>query len=257
MLEQLRLATACGVLLLGFSLPSCIGVSASQQAGCPTEGGEAAGPATTNASAADLKVCSGDTNLAADGSIDDFEDGDSQLTEIDGRDGYWWKHADPSGSTIEPEEFTAVEAGSGSALALHYFGKTSAAPDAYGSSFGVNFSSAGVYDASKYVGLVFKAKVSAESAKKIRFKIGDINTHPDAGGGCGSCWNHFGKDLTLTAEWHEYQILFKELEQAPGWGDPRPPAIDPSKLYSLDWTIPQGSGAFEIWVDDVHFIDCK
>ena len=60
-----------------------------------------------------------------------------------------------------------------------------------------------------------------ESTRKARFKIADINTHKDAGI-CKACWNHFGKDLTLTTEWKEYRVTFSGAEQEPGWGDPRP-----------------------------------
>ena len=74
---------------------------------------------------------------------------------------------------------------------------------------------------------------------QVRFNIGDINTHLD-GKICETCWNHFGKTLSLTPEWKEYRILFTDTRQEDGWGNPRPAAITPSKLYNLEFKIGPG-----------------
>ena len=63
-----------------------------------------------------------------------------------------------------------------------------------------------------------------------------MNTHKKAGI-CKACWNHFGKDLTLTPEWKEYRVTFSGAAQEPGWGDPRPQAVTPSKLIALNWQV--------------------
>ena len=124
----------------------------------------------------------------------------------------------------------------------------------------VNFlgGTGGLYDASKYAGISFKARVDESSTRKVRFKIGDVNTHKD-GNVCkdNGCWNHFGKDLVLTPKWKEYTLLFTEAAQEEGWGSPRPSSVTPSKLISLDWTVKGGLGEFGVWLDDVTFLDCK
>jgi hypothetical protein len=192
---------------------------------------------------------------APDGVIDDFEDGNSQLLVAGGRDGYWWQHKDPKGSTIEPAKFTPADAGAGgSKKALFVHGVTGTEDGAYGSSVGINLMGKGLYDASKYVGISFKAKVGPSSTKSVRLKIGDVNTHGQLGT-CKSCWNHFGKDMTFTPEWQEYKVLFSEVKQADGWGDPRPPTLTPSQLASIDFTVgPKAS--FELWIDDLTFLTC-
>lgn len=214
-----------------------------------------AGTATTpTARGSALKTCA-NPSAPPDGIVEDFEDGNSQAVVLDGRDGYWWTHHDPNGSTIQPEKFAPADGGAnGSAKALHVQGTTATGGGAYGSSVGVNFTSSGLYDASKYAGISFKAKVGPNSTKNVRLKIGDANTHGELGT-CRNCWNHFGKDFELSTEWQEYRVLFVDATQQPGWGDPRPSQISPDKLASIDFTIAAGT-TFDLWVDDVQLLTC-
>jgi len=247
-----RFAASAAAVLLGGVVAGCIGRSQTPQ--CPTDG--SGGPGAAPDSATLAKACPNGVRPAVDGLIDDMEDGNSQLALLAGRDGYWWSAHDDKGSTIEPAEFTPLEAGpGGNGLAVMYHGLTSSGTGAWGTNFGATFLSGGAYDASKYVGISFSAKVGKDSTKKIRFKVGDINTHKD-GGLCKDCWNHFGKDLTLSTEWQDYQVLFSELKQADGWGDPRPPSVSVSQLWNIDFSIGPGM-RYEVWVDDVQFLECK
>jgi hypothetical protein len=235
----------CNALSLTFSA-GCIGVSAKH----------AAAPG-----AVDLKMCRAGTRPADDGLIDDFEDGNNQLALSGGRDGYWYSAHDPKGSTLAPDPFAPSDGGAdGSAMALHASGHTvtGSETDAWGAQFGIHFLSGqgALYDASKYVGIAFKARVDEKSTRTVRFKIGDVNTHPDAGQ-CKTCWNHFGKDMTFTPKWKEYVVLFSEAKQEEGWGDPRPPSLTPTKLLSMDWTVKGGGQNFDLWIDDVTFVECK
>ncbi len=241
-----------GAALIGLSSTACIGVSQSQGS---SGARSSAGPTPFKADKS-LQICKNGVRVASDGLIDDFEDGNTQLMVIAGRDGYWWKAHDPNGSTIGPEDSTPVPQGVNGSLGMYMTGQTSSEEGAWGVNFGANFKSEKeTYDASKYAGITFKAKVGPNSTKKIRFKVSDVNTHEDLGV-CTSCWNHFGKDFTLSEEYKEYTALFSELRQMPGWGDPRPPSITPSALYSFDFSIDK-SAVFEIWVDDVQFLECK
>lgn len=230
----------------------CIGVSQGGGGG----GAASSGPTSFKAHPS-MKICKDQkTRLAANGLIDDFEDGDTRLMQLEGRGGYWWKAHDDNGSTIGPDDSTPVPEGVNGSLALHMKGQTSSDEGAWGVNFGANFSdqSGQTYDASKYAGIAFKARVSEDSTTRIRFKVSDVNTHKDTGV-CTDCWNHFGKDLSLTPEWQQYVVLFDELRQAPGWGDPRPPSVIPAKLYGIDFSIGK-SAVFEIWVDEVTFVEC-
>ncbi len=201
------------------------------------------------------KVCSAaGTRPADDGLLDDFEDGDTQVSKLADRSGYWFASGDPNGSTIDPKPLTSSDGGAGgSRKALHVEGHTASDSGAWGVLWGANFVGDGVYDASKYAGISFKAKLAGSSTKTVRFKVSDINTHPD-GGVCKSCWNHFGTNIDLTPDWKEYKVTFAAMKQEAGWGD-RFPAITPSKLFSINWSVGPGQ-AFDVWIDDVKFLDC-
>src|SRR6185503_7975359 len=138
---------------------------------------------------------------ATDGALDDYEDGNKQLTKIAGRDGYWYDAKDKKGSTLDVK---IDEPGAGgSEMAAHITGVTvpgKPEDDFWGIQLGVHFINNGIFDGAKYAGISFKAKVGPGSSRNVRFKIADINTHPE-GKICKACWNHFGKDLTLTDQW--------------------------------------------------------
>lgn len=234
---------AVGLCVATTTVIGCIGVSAKRSAAA------ASGPS--------VRTCSGEVVTAGEaGLIDDFEDGNTQVAKREGRGGYWWRSNDPNGSAFGNDDAkpTADEC-SGSTLCLHHWGKTSSAAGAWGVNFGSNIGLDGTVDVSNYVGISFRAKAGKGAGRKVRFKIGDINTHPNLGL-CKSCWNHWGKDITLTGEWREYRVLFSGLQQAPGWGDPRPPSLDPRQFYSIDFSVDPGQ-VFDIWVDDLQFLTCK
>jgi hypothetical protein len=245
-----------GLAFCAFGLVGCLGETKS----CPCMDMAATAGA---AKPKELKGCDGTPTAAGDGLIDDFEDDNTQMVKLDGRDGYWWKNADKEGAKFtEPPDGpykVAEEGANGSTKSLYVAGSTKKGSDqAYGVEVGSNLVStkASVYDASKYIGVSFWAKVGPKSVKKVRFNIADVNTHPDLGT-CTNCWNHFMKEVDLTTEWKEYQVSFKEMAQRAGWGEPRPKAISPDQLYALTFAF-EGSGSeFELFVDDIQFLECK
>jgi hypothetical protein len=245
-----RLAVRFGISALIAGAGGCIGVSQKHQM-----------PGVVGGSLADLNTCRAGTRPGDDGIIDDFEDGNNQVSLEGGRDGYWWTKKDDKGAAINPDPFAPSEGGADkSDMALRAYGSTASGSEEagyWGAGFGANMltGSGGMYDASKHAGISFKAKIAPGTVPNIRFSVGDVNTHPD-GHMCRTCWNHFGKNLTLTTEWKEYRILFAEMHQRPFWGDPRPGAVNPSKILAIDWAY-VGGGPFDVSIDDVQFIDCK
>src|SRR5690606_5634648 len=105
--------------------------------------------------------CARGTTQVADGLIDDLEDGNNRVEAIDGRGGYWWKSADATGSTIEPNDNVGVTPPGGDSLAFHAYGETvsGGGDDNWGAQFGADFKSEPGYDASRYVGIRFRAKI--------------------------------------------------------------------------------------------------
>jgi hypothetical protein len=243
-------ASSISAVLLAASLSCVACIDASKR--LASGGNDVASP--QEQAAALVKACPKGTQPAADGLIDDLEDNDNKVAKLGGRDGDWFTSVDPNGSTMEPSPFKMTEGGAGgSKYAAHAFGQTSDANGAWGAQLGATFAGAGAYDASVYAGISFKAKIGEHSTKKIRFKVADVNTHPD-GGVCKTCWNHFGNDLTLTPEWVEYKLPFSEMTQEKGWGDPQK-SITPGKLIAINWSIGPGQ-LYDLWVDDIAFFEC-
>jgi len=240
-------AALCALPLLIAS--GCIGVSQPKP--------DASAPST-----AALSSCPGGLVPAADGLVDDFEDGDNQGTLEAGRDGYWYTAHDSLGSefTIPAQGFQSSEGGAdGSTMSVHIKGKTGSGGDqAWGIELGLNFknSQGEMYDAGKYAALFFKAKSgSKEADRKVRVSLADVNTHPN-GAVCTACYNHFNSNIELTSDWKDYTLAFEDLRQRPYWGAPRPARVTAAKLVNLNFQMGGGKD-FDVWVDDIKFLECK
>jgi hypothetical protein len=202
------------------------------------------------------KACAGAPRAAADGLVDDFEDGDSRAAPFAERTGYWWiAKADHATVTTPAGAFASSEGGAaGSKRAVRFAGKTDS-KDEWGAAVGLNFlESGGFYDASKYAGVAFKIKASQPNAS-VRVKLPDVSTIPDGGLCKTSCWNSFGKDLVVGTEWQDVTVTWGELSQQPGWGNPRPPSVSSGKLKNIEWAVHQGV-EFDFSVDDIRFVEC-
>jgi hypothetical protein len=206
-----------------------------------------------------VKTCPGALVPAADGLIDDLEDNDNQVGQIAGRGGYWWAAKDDKGSSIEPiGEMKMSEGGAGgSKYAVHVTGKTATGEGAWGSIFGLRVAQTGLYDAAKYAGVSFFAKAGEKPGAAVRLKVADVNTHPDGRVCKDGCYNDFGKDFNFSHDWQEYKASFVELKQQDGWGDPRPPSITPGQLVQIAWQVTTPGADFDLWIDDVRFLDCQ
>ncbi len=202
-----------------------------------------------------LVACANGMQPAPDGLFDDFEDGTNQVSLLAGRSGYWWvAHADHAKIEIPGPEFRTVDGGPhGSKRAVHFAGQTDM-QDEWGASLGGNFLGGGFYDASKYAGIAFKIKGTPKSF--VRFKVPDVNTHPDGSVCQKECWNAFGKTLELKADWQDVELAFGDLKQLEGWGSPRPPTVNTAKVKHLEWAVDQGE-KFDFWIDDIKLLSCK
>ncbi len=192
--------------------------------------------------------------------IEDAEDDNNQVIVQEGRGGYVYTFSDKAGSTIAPGTdgaFTPAEGGaSGTKRALRIAGKVGAADVVY-AGLGVNFiDPKGPYDASKYGGVSFYAKVAPGSATKVRLKVPDVSTDPD-GKICSACFNDFGSDLVLTEDWQKYTVPFAEMKQLSGWGSPTPSSIDKSKIYGVQLQVNDKGQSYDIWIDEIGFVGCS
>jgi endoglucanase len=199
------------------------------------------------------RPCSGD------GVLDDGEDGNNQVNPAKGRGGYWYTFVDTAGSSIAPAagQFAMTQGGAeGSTYAAHMTGKVGNGQVVF-AGMGLNFiDPKGPYDATAYKGVSFKAK-KGPGTGKVRLKVPDVSTDPDGKVCTGECFNDFGADIELTDQWATYVFPFASMKQLAGWGSPRPAAIDPSKLYGVQFQVNSPGASFDVWVDDLKFTGCQ
>jgi hypothetical protein len=246
--------TALTGLSLLLSVPACL--TDPEEARYPEAEPEPPPPRALVAEPAGVKTCVGATRRAADGLIDDLEDGDSRAAPVGGRTGYWWvAKADHAVVTTPASAFAASDGGApGSKKAARLAGKTDS-QDQWGAAVGVNFLESGAfYDASRYAGVAFRIRASQPNLN-VRVKLPDVSSLPEGGLCSAGCWNSFGKELVVGPEWQDVVVTWSELSQQPDWGDPRPPAITVSKIKNVEWAVNQGV-EFDIVVDDIHFVEC-
>jgi endoglucanase len=207
--------------------------------------------------APEAKACPKDVGLIADG-----ENNSNQIADIQNRGGYWYTFVDDAGSTVVPEAgknggtFQMTPGGAnGTKYAAHMTGTVAGSGSVY-VGMGFNFvDPKGQYDASKYKGITFWAKKGPGSADKVKLKVPDVSTDPD-GKICKECFNDFGMDITLTDEWTQYTIPFRAMKQDKTWGSPHADAIDPGKIYGMQFQFNTPGTNFDMWLDEVEFTGC-
>ena len=189
-----------------------------------------------------------------DGLIDDLEDGNAQVSERDGRNGYWFTFVDPWGSTVQPKGHFQLSQGGvppGRQVAKAS-GKLAEEGDSLYAGLGFAFTNPKMpYDASRARGIRFWAK----GPGRIRLKVPDRNTAPE-GDRCTDCYNDFGVDIYLQNEWVRYTVPFDRMKQQPGWGD-RSPAVDEQGLLAVQWLFGTPGREFEISIDNVELVGCE
>jgi hypothetical protein len=204
-----------------------------------------------------------DASTIAPGLIDDMEDNDSFILAHEGRQGFWFRGNDgtPDASQIPGSPFTMTPIAGGRsssvfAVRTSGYGFTSWMPLV---GFWINQPSTGpkqVYDARRYLGITFWARHGTSDAATfspaVRVVIPDRDTDPDGMVCIGAgCHDHFGVNVTLTAQWVQYTILFSQIAQA-GWGT-QASGFDPANVYGIQFLFPVGS-TFDCWIDDLAFV---
>jgi endoglucanase len=255
------------VISLASSLALVLGCgSSSKSGGAATASGHSGKPRVTpkNKNMTD----NGDGSFTLGGKkckvtdvIEDAENNDNQVIVKDGRNGYIYSFGDTNGTTMTPEANTTFPqtpgGAQGSAYAACIKGNVALAAIAYaGIGFNLTDPKKAV-DLSKHDGLAFRVRRGADSTMRLRLKVPDVATDPDGGVCTDKCFNDFGVDLFMSEEWQMFYLPFSEMKQMSGWGEPRPPAIDPSKVFSLQFQVLEKGKPFEFCIDDISLIKCE
>lgn len=202
--------------------------------------------------------------------IDDMEDGNATLLGRDGRIGQWYTYHDPTTGQLNPAQDTTppMEAIPGGRCTATTSTKamrvTGSGWTDWGAGFGFALKYTGgketAYDATRFRGVTFWARIGEMSVAGIRLSVGDQWSRP-AGGHCDetvtqgptACYDTFGTDFTFDGTWRRYVAPFASMGQR-NFGLPRP-EIDLASLLTMEFNIPASSPAFDIWIDDVAFYE--
>jgi hypothetical protein len=148
------------------------------------------------------------------------------------------------GAPIVPEASDRA----GSTKAMHTSGSGFAD---WGAGLGVALNLSCPYDGSAYSGVSFYAKGTGP----LTIKVKSAPTAPAAEGGtCAiNCYDHFKRDIVLSAVWTRYDIAWTDLAQG-GWGTRA--TFSPSALIGINFevvTMPGMPITFDFWIDDLTF----
>jgi len=193
--------------------------------------------------------------------IDDFEANDPSMQMIlkNKRNGYWYSFNDATAAGVQTFGIKPSADRTGSTYALHM---TASGFTAYGAGFGADFVNVAkqkvAYDVSAYKGIRFYAKVAASTQTSMKMLL--PTTYSDAmGGKCSGtvdgtrCDDHLFCPFTgLKTTWALYECDFADLVQQ-GFGLPQK-MLDPTSVYSVQFTFLTKTLPADVWVDDVAFV---
>jgi hypothetical protein len=237
------------------------GGSPTGSAGAPPTGGGG-----TNAGGTAGSVGNGGGTAGSSGGstgpnlVDGFEDDDLTLEQVDGRGGVWYLVGDGTVGTVGPTPLVcSPNSGAPAALGAYAMHITATGFTGSGSILGADLRNLkAVYDASRFTGIRFWAKVGVGKNTKHRVQIADATTDK-AGGKCNpaaaavaaeKCDDHFGFAATFTTSWTQYSITFKEMTQL-GWGKVGT-ALDKGAVYGLQFTAKPKLDV-DLWLDQIEF----
>jgi hypothetical protein len=196
--------------------------------------------------------------------IDDFEDGDLDISPIGGRFGHWYNYDDMTEGanhiatvTLDPTTERHTTAGGDSKMAMRV---QASGYTRWGSGFSADVAAAAVYDVSAYTGLVFWAKNLTDVPVTIKVSLQDVNSDP-RGGRCDpspeaptetACYDPFSQNVTLVpGEWKIHLLPFWSLRQS-GYGLKVPSGLAVHEVYALPFGENFGA-TYDYYLDDIGF----
>jgi hypothetical protein len=196
--------------------------------------------------------------------IDDFEDGDLDISPTGGRLGHWYNYDDATEGmnhitavTLDPttERHTTSAGASKMAMRVQASGYSR-----WGSGFSADVGGGALYDVSAYTGLVFWATNLTDAPISVKVALADANNDP-RGGRCDpspdaptdkACYDAFAQTVTLVpGEWKIHLLPFWSLHQG-GYGVKVPTGLAVHEVYAI--AIGDNFGAtYDYYLDDIGF----
>jgi hypothetical protein len=197
--------------------------------------------------------------------VSDFEDGTTKVNPklVNGGGGSWNAFSYAGNAVNSP--FVVDGGANGTKKSAHLFGTLTNKGDNSYPSFTLVMKpkSAGFYDAGAFSGISFYYKCPpTDQTLYRRLTVPIAATLPTSGGGTcqDGCYNHFGADLSSSADWALVKKAFNTFKRSPGWGSPvnPPDFVDHlNEIVDFEWNNSTGNTAgtagVDFWVDEVEF----
>jgi hypothetical protein len=232
------------------------GGGSPSDAGTSGVGGGAAGSEAGGVAGTAPVGCGKSTG--ADPLIDDFEDADTTLKLVDGRNGPWETFDDGTIGGVYAGKMPTAGTGRGGTAG---FCTSITGYKAWGANLvaSMNAPKCG-YDASSYDGVCFWAKGKVTAGGPFVFAVGTSDTVPNGSGGMctlqGRCNSHYEANPVLEeADYKQYCYKWSELKSP---NIPTPPAFASAGIVQIEWKFPAANAKStdgNFCVDDVAF--CK
>ncbi|HWZ91469.1 MAG TPA: hypothetical protein VNW92_21555 [Polyangiaceae bacterium] len=238
------------------------GGASGGHAGVETAGASGSGTAGSVTGGLGGATTGGSSGMPGVELIDDFEDQDLLVLLVNKRNGPWYAFHDATATGVQTFGIgllTGTNARPGSTAALHM---TASGFTDYGAGFGADFVNMQAkkvpYDVSAYSGIRFYAKVASGTQASLKLLIPTTYSDP-MGGKCDDsvalkkCNDHLYYPVTaLKTTWDVYECDFSGLIQQ-GFGLPQA-SLDPTSVYSVQFTLLTKLLPADIWIDDVAFV---
>lgn len=181
--------------------------------------------------------------------IDDFESGNENLADVDGRVGSWVIGDDKASGRItsEASDQCAARGRYAGHFASQGFGRWGANWTAV--FVNVPNAPAAPYDASKYNAISFWGAFGANNGPDFEVALG-VTTMDNAWNShlCQVCMDYYKTTAALSHEWRRFVLPFASMAQD-GHGSPLVPMRKDQMVGFIIWPTQQ----FDIWIDDVRF----
>jgi hypothetical protein len=187
--------------------------------------------------------------------IDDFEDMDTFLAPVGGRNGMWDSQSNLSSNMLTVHASTSCAARG--KWAGHFvaagFTRHGASVTAFFKAQIANTAPAVPYDGSDYSGISFWAATgSGQEPFPAIVGLSTLDTVIN-GGVCSVCYDFYGTTVPLTHTWQRFVLPYSSLAQGttPEFnGVPQLPLRKEALVGLLIWP---DTTQFDIWIDDVRF----
>jgi hypothetical protein len=223
--------------------------------GAATGGAATGGAATGGATSGAYTTTCIDAVCSADPVIDDFTDGNLEISTANGTTGYWYSYTVDNATGqpaigVDITQFGDSTVVSGK-LPVVATGLAAGLAAGFGTELNTVSTVACGVDASAYAGIRVTIKGVTGQSLNVTAIMPDVVPVESKGTCATSCWDMHYKKKTFASDTAEvWEIPWSDFEQQ-GWGTPV--TFDPKRITKLQFVSTTGATEFSVELDEVSF----